>query len=531
MTDKIARKVVQVSFLVLFLYPLVPLIYERVTARGMPVLTSWLLPFDPLLYVAWMLHHQAITLAVTLPLLLVVLTLFGGRFFCGWVGPLGTLFDLISGLALWRRMPRGRLRAPGRIVQWLTLPGGNSYIKYWLLAGLLALAIGSLQLAGFFDPLVVFNRLSVVTLSDTFALGSLAFGLYLSFSFLGVVLIILELWRPRFWCRHLCPLGAFLSLLAPYTILNRQVSAACNDCSLCYRVCAMRAIPLNDFRHTNRGDCTLCLECEAVCPKKAISFGLGNLKKAPAISPVSLGFQAGSLASQTKSLLSRREFLGSMGVAGATLALIPGLKMVPKRPIVRPPGALPEEDFVSTCIICQECVRVCPTNGLQPALFEAGIGAIGTPYLAPRKGGCLLNRSCPHLCARVCPVGAIQLLDQAKMRVGLAKVDRDRCLAWAQGVKCLVCVEACPKDAATPHQGRVYVNPERCSGCGLCEKACPVVDSAIHVTLEQEVRYARGQAPPPPEERQAQTRWETGPVGAWRRHAPVTCRFGSPCAG
>jgi ferredoxin len=155
---------------------------------------------------------------------------------------------------------------------------------------------------------------------------------------------------------------------------------------------------------------------------------------------------------------------------------------------VRPPGSLPEAEFVSTCIVCQECVRVCPTNGLQPAFLEAGIGAVGTPYLAPRKGGCLLNRSCPNLCAKVCPVGAIVEIDQAKMRVGLAKVERDRCLAWAQGVKCLVCVEACPTDAATPHQGRVFVNPQKCSGCGICEQACPVVDSAIHVTLEQEVR-------------------------------------------
>ena len=170
---------------------------------------------------------------------------------------------------------------------------------------------------------------------------------------------------------------------------------------------------------------------------------------------------------------------------------------LPRRPIIRPPGALPEEDFVTTCILCQECVRVCPTSGLQPALLEAGIGAVGTPYLAPRKGGCLLNRSCPNLCAQVCPVDAIRVIDQSKMRVGLARVDRDRCLAWAQGAKCLVCVEACPTDAATPHQGRVFVNPQKCSGCGICEEACPVVDSAIHVTLEQETRYARGQAPPP----------------------------------
>ncbi len=503
MSDKLLRKVVQISFLVLFLYPFLLLIYKKLTTLGTPTLVSWLLPFDPLLYVGWALRNGGLTLAITLPLLLVLLTLFGGRFFCGWVCPLGTLFDLVSGAAVWRKMQRGKLHEPGTVVKALTLPGGNSYLKYWLMAAALALAVGSLQLIGFLDPLVVFNRLVTVSMSDGFNLGSLAFGVYLSFSFLTVILIALELWRPRFWCRHLCPQGALLALFAPATLLNRKVSTSCNNCTLCYRVCPMHAIPEGNYRQTNRGDCTLCLECEPVCPKKAISFGLGNLwRRAPAGTAASAAGtgRLGRWGEAGRSLLTRRDFVGSVAVAGLAVALPPAVRTLPKRAIVRPPGALPEEEFVSTCIVCQECVRACPTSGLQPALLEAGLGAVGTPYLAPRKGGCLLNRSCPNICAKVCPVGAIQVVDPAKMRVGLARVERDRCLAWAQGVKCLVCVEACPTDAATPHQGRVFVNPDKCSGCGICEEACPVVDSAIHVTLEQETRYARGQAPPPPAE-------------------------------
>lgn len=496
--DKVARKVVQLSFLALFLYPFILIIYRKVTTLGTPTLVNWLLPFDPLLYLSTLLRNGGLTLAVSLPLLLVVLTLFCGRFFCGWICPLGTLFDLVSGLAVWRKMQRGKLHEPPAAVRALTMREGNSYLKYWLLAASLGLAIGSLQLAGLLDPLVIFNRVSVTAMSDAFTVGSLAFGIYLSFSFLILVLLVLELWKPRFWCRHLCPQGALLALLAPLTVMNRKVSPACNNCSLCYRVCPMHAIPADDFRQTSRADCTLCLDCEPACPKKAISFGLGNLwRPGQETGPANGRRGARRLSDLGRNLVSRRALLGSAAAGGLALLMPDAAKALPRRALVRPPGALPEEDFVSTCILCQECVRVCPTSGLQPALLEAGVGAVGTPYLAPRKGGCLLNRSCPNLCAQVCPVDAIQPIDQSKMRVGLARVDRDRCLAWAQGAKCLVCVEACPTDAATPHQGRVFVNPDKCSGCGICEEACPVVDSAIHVTLEQEVRYARGQAPAP----------------------------------
>ena len=90
----------------------------RSPTLGTPTLVSWLLPFDPFLYLSSILRNGGLTLAVSLPLLLVVLTLFGGRFFCGWVCPLGTLFDLDQRPGLWRKMQRGKLftsrRRPSR---------------------------------------------------------------------------------------------------------------------------------------------------------------------------------------------------------------------------------------------------------------------------------------------------------------------------------------------------------------------------------------------------------------------------------
>jgi len=511
MIDKIGRKLVQVGFLGLFLYPLALVVYRRLTYRQVPLLTGLLLPWDPLLFLARLPRVGREALIVGAPLLLMALTAVGGRFFCGWVCPLGTVLDLVRPLSP-QRLRRRTRRAPGRLAQRLILPNGNSYLKYVLALAALLTSLLSLKLVGLLDPLVVFQRAATAFASDYFALRNPGFDLYLAASLLFIGIVALELWRPRFWCRHLCPQGALLGWLARCTLLNRRVSQACNYCGQCREACPMNAIP-KEPHNTDYRECHFCLNCEAACPQRAISFGFGPLawaqwkpKRLRVGSQAKAGERKGRAFAgeyvraerpRLERLLgvevSRRGLLGGVVVSLGSLALWPALRLAPAKGLVRPPGALPEEEFLATCILCQECVRVCPTRGLKPAFLEGGLRALGTPHVVAREGGCQLNRSCDNLCARACPVGAIQIIPREKMRIGLARVDRRSCLAWDQGVRCLVCVEACPTQAATPHQGRVTVDSSKCSGCGICERACPVPGSAIHVTLENEVRYRRGE--------------------------------------
>jgi MauM/NapG family ferredoxin protein len=178
---------------------------------------------------------------------------------------------------------------------------------------------------------------------------------------------------------------------------------------------------------------------------------------------------------------SRRAFFRTAAAGAAGAALFPLAELAPQKSVLRPPGALPEKEFLRTCVLCQECVRVCPSGALRPALLESGLLGIGTPVLVPRQGGCALNPSCPDLCASACPVGAIRPVTKETMKIGLAVVHREACLAWDQGAKCLVCVEACLNSAAIPYNGRVTVDANRCTGCGRCESGCPVPGSAIRV--------------------------------------------------
>ena len=123
--------------------------------------------------------------------------------------------------------------------------------------------------------------------------------------------------------------------------------------------------------------------------------------------------------------------------------------------VIRPPGALPEEEFLKRCIKCGQCMRVCPTNVIQPGGIEGGLENLWTPVLNNRIGssGCQLNCTA---CGQVCPTSAIrpitlseklgtnEFADVGPIKLGTAFIDRNRCLPWAMDKPCIVCEENCP---------------------------------------------------------------------------------------
>jgi ferredoxin len=175
-------------------------------------------------------------------------------------------------------------------------------------------------------------------------------------------------------------------------------------------------------------------------------------------------------------------------VAGAGLLAVEPITRRDPPDLIRPPGA-GRVDFGGLCIRCGACLRVCPSQGLQPSLLEGGLQNLFTPRLVPRLGAC--NFPC-NACGQVCPTGALPPLaleeKQAEV-IGLARVDRDRCLPWAYNVVCIVCEEACPVadkaielEEVTVVDGmgqevllqQPYVVAELCIGCGICEHQCPM---------------------------------------------------------
>ncbi len=151
------------------------------------------------------------------------------------------------------------------------------------------------------------------------------------------------------------------------------------------------------------------------------------------------------------------------------------------RGILRPPGALPEEEFLARCIRCDLCSEVCDTRCIEILPLRAGKAA-GTPVIRAWRRGCDLCLEC----TQVCPSGALRRgLAKNEVRMGTAVVDERLCVSHNGTGACGACHTVCPFRNEAITQGirnAPTVHPEHCTGCGLCEEACIVEDrKAIRV--------------------------------------------------
>jgi ferredoxin-type protein NapG len=151
------------------------------------------------------------------------------------------------------------------------------------------------------------------------------------------------------------------------------------------------------------------------------------------------------------------------------------------RSFIRPPGALPEREFLDTCYRCGTCIEVCPARAIRK-LDSDDIDITGTPFIDPDIAACTV---CEGLeCMKSCPSGALKLVDSKyDIRIGLARVDRAVCLRET-GQDCTICVDECPigeRAIRISSNGHVEVLDPGCVGCGVCQFRCPTNPKAITV--------------------------------------------------
>ena len=477
------RRVVQVLSFVAFLYLFVLTIGRFDFASKQNILTSkapidTFFRLDPLLGLTTMIAtRKIITVMLIYGLPVVLLTVLAGRFFCGWICPLGTALDATDKVFFRKRHQASGHRASRSI--------GTRSIKYYILAAMLVAAAFGSQLAYIMDPITIITRALTFALFPIVTLATRGgvsipyvpsdVHYFFRFNFLAAAILIgilaaNSVYR-RYWCRNLCPLGALLGLLSRFSIVRRLVKSDCIGCKRCIPDCKMGAI-LDDPTLYQTQECIYCYSCTPVCPSLSTRI-------VPSIQ---------SECTHTELDLSRRRIFQAAGIGLAAAALgatnvaakasRTGKTKTSSEFLIRPPGAVPEDEFVDRCIRCSECMKVCPTNGLQPALTEAGFEGIWTPVLVPRIGEC--TRQC-NLCSQVCSSQAIRPVkveEKTRIYIGRAVIDRSQCIAWNSNKQCLVCDECCSYRAVewktVEGARRPFVEEHKCVGCGICENVCPI---------------------------------------------------------
>ena len=473
--------------------------------RGWPV--NWIIQLDPLVGLSTLLTTRTLYAGLLWGLATVVLTIVLGRFFCGWLCPFGTIHQFVGYLARRKRRIKAKMA--------LNRYHPAQSIKYWILVFLLIMAVAALVVdavrlprssplgfatllilaliaviimtvrqaqlnakktlfsvllvgicwilvsflfygdwrqaaslqIGLLDPIPLIYRsinLILLPLIDHTTLATSAnprlyAGTWLIAS-IFVAAVLLNLIRPRFYCRFVCPLGALFGVLGRFAIWRIGKSREeCTDCHLCEKNCEGACQPTGRIR---LAECVLCLNCIDDC-----HHGLMGYHTAPSA--------GGEIVSPD---LSRRELLTAAVSGAVAIPLLriggnPGPNWNAR--LVRPPGSLPEDQFLSRCIKCGQCMRICPTNVIHPAGLTAGLEGLWTPVLNFRIG----TSGCQHnciACGNLCPTAAIRPIslaerqgldryaEQGPITIGTAFIDRGRCLPWAMDRPCIVCQENCP---------------------------------------------------------------------------------------
>ena len=335
-------------------------------------------------------------------------------------------------------------------------------------------------------------------------------------------LLLLPLFKGRFFCWRLCPMGFVAETVSRLNTRNtglvRKVPFIGKGLALVILASAAAGYPVliwtdplcifNGFFAAWREPLTWAsgvtaigfilillmslvapnVWCHRLCPlgglEELLTQLANRLRPAKAAAQPPAGFA-------TNVKVGRRVFLGF--AAGGAAGLAYGkLKTAAAKAssFIRPPGAA-GANFNALCARCGNCMKACPYDLIVPDLGSSGVDGLFTPVLKFRNRNPAQEQFCFQdctACTQVCPSGAIRFMKTAEKQqtaIGLARIDKKACIAWEKGEFCVVCQEFCPYQAIIESDHKNVkcptVDEEKCRGCGACESQCPALPIAIVV--------------------------------------------------
>lgn len=188
-----------------------------------------------------------------------VMTLFFGRFFCGFMCSFGSMSDF-----LYHIFRRKNTKKPNYFIK---VDSTLKLIKY-LLLGIIVIVVWTFQLTSIplgINPCDFFGMLT--SLRNISSLPELIKS-SLPAAIILVLIMIASVFVERFFCRYLCPLGAYFSIISKlrkFRIVKKPEN--CGSCTLCTQKCSM-GINLTSTDVVKNGACINCMACTLKCPRK-----------------------------------------------------------------------------------------------------------------------------------------------------------------------------------------------------------------------------------------------------------------------
>ena len=203
-------------------------------------------------------HVMETTALIGAIIVLVFYVLVGGRVYCSWVCPV----NIITDTAEWLRRKLGL--GVGKKL--------SNHTRYWMLGMIFVLTmITGMLVWELINPVSIINR-------------GLVFGMGLAWAVALVIFILDAFISRRAWCGHLCPVGAFYSLLGNVSLIrvNAAARSNCDDCMECYAVCPEPKVIIPVLKNRNSekdtgsiimsSNCTNCGRCIDICGKEVFNF-------------------------------------------------------------------------------------------------------------------------------------------------------------------------------------------------------------------------------------------------------------------
>jgi len=435
-------------------------------------------------------------------IIVTVLTITAGRSYCSFLCPLGIFQDIISRISSVLKIKK---------ISGYTSP--NNFTRYTILiiTAVYYSTAGTLLLI-WLDPFSIYGRFASAILSpgitginNTVAVILSKFNIYTIHSVnvkyadaaLMIIIItmimsisVLAVFKGRFYCNTVCPVGSLLGLISKISFFKIQIDKErCIHCKKKEKTCKSSCID-HAVEHIDFSRCVSCFNCLTVCPNSSINFKFTYNYK---VKDIDKEFDRTELKSYRENIkIGRKSFLSGMVFIPSILSAQTAEKKqklfiqdrskqkeYKKNTFSSPPGSSGIEKFNEKCTACSLCITRCPSSVLQPAVLQYGFYGIMQPFLDFNTGYC--NYDCT-ICSEICPTGAIRKISVAEKHLtqtGKSIFIKENCITYTNGTACGACSEHCPTKAVDMipfRNGLVIpeVNQKICIGCGACEYVCPV---------------------------------------------------------